>query len=135
MEVRTASTPWSLDRSLGVSTDGKLASFLFYDAENEWRNIVVLFNTRLDDTASRGILGANTLDVVEACARAADVVNGQPQHRYCNLNIAGIVFAIHLCQTFIKAWSSNKIPVMWSNFVGLFFIICLKHRSLLSKVT
>ena len=99
--MSTTSTPWSLDRSLGVSTDGKLASFLFYDAENKWHNILVLFNTRLDDTASRGILGANTNDIVEACARAADITNGQPQHRYCNLNVAGTVFAIHLCQTFV----------------------------------
>ena len=97
--VSTASTLWSLDRSLGVSTDGKLASFLFYDSQNEWHNIVVLFNARLDDTASRGILGANTTDIVEACVRAADLANGQPQHRYCNLNIAGIVCAIHFCQT------------------------------------
>ena len=101
LSASTASRPWSLDRSLGVSTDGKLASFLFYDSQNEWHNIVVLFNARLDDTASRGILAANTTDVVEACMRAADLANGQPQHRYCNVNIAGIVCAIHFCETFL----------------------------------
>ena len=99
----TAFTPWSLDRSLGVSTDGKFACFLFYDLQNDWHNIVVLFNTRLDDISSRGILGANTLDIVEACVRAADLANGQPQHRYCNVNIAGIVCAIHVCQTFFAS--------------------------------
>ena len=99
LNMSTASTPWSLDRSLGVSTDGKLASFLYYDSQNDWHNIVVLFNTRLDDTASRRILGANTTDIVEACARAADFAKGQPQHRYCNLNIAGMVCAIHFCQS------------------------------------